>query len=272
MKSLNEFVDQIYCINLDKDKSKLAYMELLAKSYNFKFRRMAAVDALTDSNAILEHSKACGIIPTDTSISNASGAELFKENSCATLPKKAVHKRELQFSIGCTMSHIECIKDAVANNYKNVIILEDDVLPHINFDEILDSFYIPKDYDFIYLGGNLAGPRKEMLNPIDEVFSKTDNIAGTYAYMINEKAFQKSIDILSDFTEFTDRSYGKLHKTAEVYILNKHVFLPNILDSNIRNYEDARIKEQWESMYFNYNDVHPMWMPSRLLEIITKKY
>lgn len=55
-------------------------------------------------------------------------------------------------SIGCSKSHIECLNIAIKNNWKNVLILEDDI--KFNYDHI-DNLYklSKKDYDVIVLGG-----------------------------------------------------------------------------------------------------------------------
>ena len=59
---------------------------------------------------------------------------------------------------GCAMSHLECIKDAKKNNYKNVLILEDDMLFD---DEIIQSYFdtkeiiqIPENFNIFFLGYN----------------------------------------------------------------------------------------------------------------------
>jgi glycosyl transferase, family 25 len=56
--------------------------------------------------------------------------------------------------LGCTQSHIEVLKLALKNNWKNVLILEDD----IEFHNILDGYrtlqqLVTNDYDVIMLGG-----------------------------------------------------------------------------------------------------------------------
>jgi len=57
---------------------------------------------------------------------------------------------------GLLLTHIEILKDAILNNYDNILILEDDVT-------FIDGFYekfnkkisqLPDDWDLFYIGGN----------------------------------------------------------------------------------------------------------------------
>lgn len=63
--------------------------------------------------------------------------------------------KEIPGSIGCTKSHINCLKLAIENNWKNVLILEDD-LEWINFEENykkLKDIITSQTYDVCLLGG-----------------------------------------------------------------------------------------------------------------------
>ena len=101
--------------------------------------------------------------------------------------------------IGCTKSHYELVKLAKQNEYKNVLIFEDDVkILRDDANDIISNCMkqIDKhniDYDMLYLGGNIVG---------DESFSYRidDNLASiymcktTHAYAIGSSAYDYIID------------------------------------------------------------------------------
>lgn len=62
--------------------------------------------------------------------------------------------KHIDGNIGCTMSHIKCLEMAIQNNWKNVLILEDDAMfnDYTNGIKILDTL-INKPHDVILLGG-----------------------------------------------------------------------------------------------------------------------
>lgn len=89
-------------------------------------------------------------------------------------------------SHGCTESHIECVKNARENKYKNILIFEDDVYFTNYACKMLEdkSILIPDDYWFFYLGGSLHYADFHSKNIIHALFIKA-----AHAYMLNEKAY-----------------------------------------------------------------------------------
>ncbi len=79
--------------------------------------------------------------------------ELLKE-----IPKDKIIRfnaiRDEKGAIGCSKSHIECLRLAIKNNWSNILILEDDAMWN-NYEKslkILNSL-AKKEYDVILLGG-----------------------------------------------------------------------------------------------------------------------
>jgi hypothetical protein len=107
-------------------------------------------------------------------------------------------------SIGCFLSHQECIKIAKQNNMKNIFVIEDDCIPYYdekNFEErickikkILDTY---NDWN-IFLGG----PNKvfshdviEIVNIDDENFVKAKKGYATHMICYNENSFDFFLSI-----------------------------------------------------------------------------
>lgn len=231
---LNKFFDQIYLLNLKKDKRRLINSVKVSKLVNFRFKKFEA-----------EHWSSPSV-------------------------KKIIYKKKLNNNehltpgaIGCSYSHIKIIEDAIKNNYENILILEDDILPHVNFKEILTRIYLPDNYKFLYLGGNLDG-RTKFLKKYNDVYFKSENIAGTFSWAINKTIFKECINEISLYNDTADRSLARLHSKYkdDTYILKEHLFLPNVFEgSNIRNILNSEFSINWfKRMGFSRKDIHPKFL------------
>ena len=100
---------------------------------------------------------------------------------------------------GCTKSHYEIVKLAKKNNYKNVLIFEDDVsFTSNNFFDILEKSFSQLTnqnlvYDLLYLGGNL-NPDNTINYLIDDNLAKLTYCKTTHAYAINSSVYNKFIN------------------------------------------------------------------------------
>lgn len=116
---LNDFFDNIYCINLDKRSDR--WEECLAQfeKHNLTVERFSGIDG--------------SMIENNTKLADGE--------------------------LGVLKTHIELIKDAKEKGYKSILILEDDVEFIDNLNEKFFSIknQIPNDWIMLYLGGNHVG-------------------------------------------------------------------------------------------------------------------
>ena len=114
---------------------------------------------------------------------------------------------------GCTMSHVNCIKIAKEKKYKNVLILEDDVVfdTNIFYDVLFNTFNQLESknihYDILYLGANLRGNDNVLIdkNLVKIVAAKT-----THAYIVNSTIYDTIIDVYSNIN--WDDKYIWIHE------------------------------------------------------------
>ena len=70
----------------------------------------------------------------------------------------AIDAKELNLKpwMGCLLSNLEIIKTAKERGFKNILILEDDVIFNDNFDDLFNSYInqVPNNWDMLYLSGN----------------------------------------------------------------------------------------------------------------------
>lgn len=96
-------------------------------------------------------------------------------------------------AIGCTMSHIKCLKYAKACNWSHVFICEDDILftnPQILLDSV-DKFWDNKniDWDVLIIGGNNSPPYAQ----ITDYCIKINNCQTATGYIVRQSYYDTLI-------------------------------------------------------------------------------
>lgn len=130
--SLNDFVDKIYCINLDKRTDRWERCQKIFQINNLNVERFSAVD----------------------------GSKLDLNGS-----------KLLPGEIGVIRSNLGVIKMAKENKYKSILIFEDDVELCDDFNDLFESYIkqVPNDWSFIYLGGNHVGSYSHITNNVAKI-------------------------------------------------------------------------------------------------------
>lgn len=161
----NSIVDQIYVINMDKDTNRLKILDKKLKKLNLTYKRITGIDGKK-------------IYP-------------YYKNKTKLRPGQ----------LGCLLSHINVIKNAIKNNYNNILVLEDDIVFHKNFHgEFIKKYkkLIKNEnkFDLIYLGCSQSMRDNGKWNNTimkDEYYINygTD---GTFGMLINKNIFSKIIE------------------------------------------------------------------------------
>lgn len=163
---LNKYVDKIYYINLEHRTDRKEHIEKQIKEY------------LDPSLKITERFNA--VVYTNNDVGGA-----FRNKG----------------GIGCSLSHLNIIKNAKKQGYKAILILEDDVI--FNFDKerfysFLDSFYKNIiDYNLLVFdtAGYAACMWKNHPTAIPNIYKLSDSCC-TGAYIISENFYSTYIDHL----------------------------------------------------------------------------
>ena len=112
---INTRIKKVFIINLEDNIIRRNYILILMKKFNINF-------SLVVVNRISE--------------------KIYSQ-----VGNKQITKDEL----GCTLSHMWCLKEIIKNKYENAIIFEDDVIFHKNFKAMFMNIF-QRDYDFLLLG------------------------------------------------------------------------------------------------------------------------
>jgi glycosyl transferase family 25 len=141
--------------------------------------------------------------------------------------------------IGCSESHIECLKLAIANNWKNVLIIEDDAIFNNYEDGILKlEKLLNIDYDTIVLGGTHVNYNEETM--------KLYNSQSCVAYLVSQNYY---LTLLNNYEEgltqlkntFTydeyciDQYWKRLQNQDNWYVIKPPLIIQKPGISNIEN-------------------------------------
>ena len=122
-------------------------------------------------------------------------------------------------SLGCKLSHLNIIKHAKKNNFKQILILEDDFLLTDNFIHKFDSIIekINKKniiIDMLYLGFSVV--RTDPYNDTEITnLKKLKNCHTTHAYILNESFYDTVINEVDTCYCEIDVCYVNLQKKYE---------------------------------------------------------
>ena len=119
--------------------------------------------------------------------------------------------------IGCLKSHLEILKMAKKRKYKRILILEDDC--DIQSDLIFKE-EPPKDWEMIYLGGNVQTILEDDHFSIHNKQFVKMNCLTTHAMIINCTIYDELINLIKPCKKAVDVYYADYHLNKQCYILN----------------------------------------------------
>jgi len=204
---MNKYVDNIYLINMDKDKKRLKAITKECDNLNIKFERFPGVNVNNLSKNILDK-----YIP------------------------KEIQKYRTNGMIGCGLSHLFVWKDAINKNYKNIVVFEDDISFTDDFNEYFLNVIkeVPEDYDILYLGykDTICDPPEDCsYNYVYKPYFPLH----THAMIISNKGLKKLVNIINKIDYHIDwliaGNIGKLN----IYASKKKIVNQIYKDSNNSN-------------------------------------
>lgn len=120
---INQYFDHVYCLNLPECKERAEMTISRAQNFGISFTFFPAISGKLFKDIHSGHAES-----RPTSIPNPN-------------------------YMACALSHLSIYKHALANSYKKILIIEDDLLFNKNMDDIFSSAVkeIPNDWKLLYL-------------------------------------------------------------------------------------------------------------------------
>ena len=176
MGSINQFIDSVYVINMDKDTKRLAEIDASLRAVGIRYERFAAIDG--------------------SLISGDSQLAPICMKFCTNGMK------------GCALSHHAVWKKAIEKGDKTVMVMEDDaIIPDDINERIADVFSrIPYEWDILYVGCRYMCNDKEGVAKVgnfifgtspeqyDGEIKKVKGSIGSHAIIYKTEFLKKIID------------------------------------------------------------------------------
>lgn len=228
--SLNNVFDHIYILNLKEDKEKYNKTQKKLRKYNIKAERFEAVDGNLYKEEFEKRKKEWLKNPLNV-LKYKKGWGLFRSYG----------------AFGCLLSHIEIIRDAIKKKYRRILILEDDIILHKNFNIYFNDYYQQikdKNWKFIMLGSSLNMKKIKLFNILN-LKSKNQNYMhinkgcnGSFAIGIDSSILQ---DLINEYLKFqlpNDTCHIKV--LFKKYKHSSFVFKPDLIISDLYNSKTSK--------------------------------
>jgi GR25 family glycosyltransferase involved in LPS biosynthesis len=139
--------------------------------------------------------------------------------------------------MGCILSHLWCINNAVKNNYERFIIFEDDIIFHKNFNEMFVNVTDEKnnDIDLLMLGAVDFLINKHICSLNENIYYPNVNVLGAHANLYKHdfaKAFLKYKLTTPKPLEF-DYDYARFYKDYKVGVCSPNLVICELSTTNI---------------------------------------
>ena len=204
---MNNYVDNIYLINMDKDKKRLKAVAKECDNLNIKFERFPGINVNNLSKNILDK-----YIPNE------------------------IQKYGTNGMIGCGLSHLFIWKDAINKKYKNILVLEDDITFTDDFNEYFLNVIkeVPEDYDILYLGykDKICNPPKDC--SFNYVYKPYFPLC-THAMIISNKGLKKLVNIINKIDDHIDWLIARNIDKLNIYASKKKIVNQKWVNSNNSN-------------------------------------
>jgi GR25 family glycosyltransferase involved in LPS biosynthesis len=172
MSLTDSLFDMVYYINLDKDEEKNSKILRYFTNFNIqKFKRISGV-----------------VVDNDLEQIPYSVYRNFNKKD----------EQYIRHSLGCRLAHLLCIEDAKKNQYKNILIFEDDVIFSRNLNDLLlGNMNHITEYDMLYFGG------------LEEQLFR-NQIVTTHAYGLSEGIYDDILSMCIPSGMEIDNFYAKI--------------------------------------------------------------
>ena len=205
---LNQYTENIYVINLKNDKIRRNYIKLLFKKLNIEYT-LVVVEPISD--------------------------ELFSL-------LRGVEKQLSKSEVGCSLSHLWCLKHIIENKYKGgSIIFEDDIVVHKNFESMFEQLFKEKQFDFLSMGACdfdfFDVNYKNVKNGLYQPCSTSKRCYGAHANYYSPNGAKYIFKLKSLFFSFFDNNFSSIfkHFNTSAFITYPNLFVTELSTSNINH-------------------------------------
>lgn len=155
---------------------------------------------------------------------------------------------------GCIRSHINILRDAIDNNLDRILIFEDDIILHKNFNKQLKTLkkLMMSEWHVIYLGVHQHRWTNKIR--VHENHYRATGSFGTFAYAIHSSVFQELLDIFNEMIKPVDVYLVDYQKRddRQCYVIYPNIVISDVTESNTG--EDLNLKNWSYRVKWNLSD------------------
>ena len=217
--NINQYFDKIYVINLKRRKDRL--QKLLPRLIK---------------NGITNY-------------------QIFEAVDGSKHPGYSYYQRKFSFfdshgAFGILLTAYQIILDAIKNKYKRILLFEDDVVFHKNFQvEFANKVrYIPNNWKLLYFGTSMHTWRfKERCHKKQHYMTTRGSIPGAFAVGIEVSVYLELLKLSNQSSKAWDigpLKYINEKYNGNVFIFNPYLVICRTEDSDIRNGKSIHYKAE----------------------------
>ena len=263
-KSSNKFEDYfdcIYIINLPNERDKIKTLTRTFNSKNIKYKIIDGVLIKTDKKYMKYYqrwlyqknldNKYMNKFIFDENIYLRKNIDLqnkFKTkskcwnhwNNIGKHEKKPLYEKtkiKLESQLGNLIAHMNAIKDAIYENYERILILEDDIYIHNNYETLHLSLVDKiKNYDILYFGG--IQKKWDNININNKYYNAKDTYGG-FAYALKNNIFKILFELMEDLVYPLDKYLIEIQKISKkCFVSYPNIFITDLENGKIHRKRD----------------------------------
>ena len=257
---LNKFFNCIYVINLPNERHKIVNLEKHLNKINAKYKIIDGVNVRDFENLklyrrwIYQQNFDDGLVNKlifDEKLylkKNEDLAGKFKNKTQSFNHwfkqgkhegRKLFEKTNIQIEpqLGNLIAHMNVLKDAMKNEYEKILVLEDDVYPHTNLEELHeDNIKKVKNFDILYYG--CIQKKWDNIN-INDGYYKADNSYGSFSYAIKSNIYELLLSMYEELVNPVEKCLIEIQSMSN----RSYVFYPNLFITDLENGKIHRKRE-----------------------------
>jgi len=244
--------DNIYLVNLKKDKSEKFRAIFHLEKYGIKPEIFEAINGYDEKNIHLYNDYK----------SKPLGSLHYKEYSDLEIKRKSKFISSAG-AFGYILTYMSIIEDAKKNGYRRILIFEDDVILDNNFEDRFDKFInsINPNWKMILLGASQYGWNSVSLSEAKlkgYYYPRILDTCGSFALGLDNSIYDELTQNLSHFDgPFDHIPSGKIYEKylGHCFVSFPSMVIADVSTSNIRNNRDQyshSVKMRWPLSRFEF--------------------
>jgi len=229
---LNQYFDKIYVINLKKDKEKWKRTSRKLNRLKIRYVRFNAVNGKK-------------YIKQFKNIKKTLWNNWEIENKRQIISSPGIY--------GCILSHQKIINDAKINNYRRILIFEDDIFYHKNIEKMQRDMIriLDMEWKLIYLGGSQHRWTNVLIQNGYYYANKTN---GTFAYGIDMSIYDEILELIKHPKYPIDYYYNSyFQKKYLCPVIYPQLFIADLYHSGLNPIKNkVNLRRKFKKLKWNY--------------------